>query len=141
MQHARPLLEIPLIRNPDNQALAIRNSLNKWCPDTRVSLIDKRNNFSVCKFHIIYYIFTTYFKGVVSPSNNVDWVSRKQFWNSTVNFLANLDNPFKRNNYAKFCMSPSLDRTLPESVISQEKQLSIDFVHRFSQLLIFLGYQ
>ena len=26
---------------------------------------------------------------------------------------------FKRSDYAKLCMSPSLDRTLPEYVISQ----------------------
>ena len=52
-----------------------------------------------------------------SPNNNVDWVSG----HPTVNFLANLDdNPCKRNNYAKFCTSPSLDGILPESLIPQE---------------------
>ena len=45
--------------------------------------------------------------------------------------LADLDNPFKRSDYAKLCMSPSLDGTLPEYVISQEDNspltLYIDF--------------
>ena len=52
-----------------------------------------------------------------------------------------MDILFKKTNYAKFCMSPSLDETIPESVISREKQLSIDFVHRISIFYIFfLGY-
>ena len=42
-----------------------------------------------------------------------------------------MDNPLKRTNYAKFRISPSLDGTLPESVISQENNspwtLYIDF--------------
>ena len=59
-------------------------------------------------------------KGEVSPNNNVDWVSRKQFTNPTVKVWADLDNPLKRSDYAKLCMSPSLDGTLPEYVISQE---------------------
>ena len=46
---------------------------------------------------------------------------------------------FKRSDYAKLCMSPSLDGTLPEYVISQEDNspltLYIDF-HNF--LLFFL---
>ena len=47
-----------------------------------------------------------------------------------------MDNPFKRTNYAKFCLSPSLDGTLPESVISHAReQLSIDFVHKISIFL------
>ena len=32
-------------------------------------------------------------------------------------FWAKFDNPFKRTNYAKFLVSPSLDGTLPESVV------------------------
>ena len=59
-------------------------------------------------------------KGEVSPNNNVDWVSRKQF--------------YKPNSNAKLCMLPSLDGTLPEYVISQEDNspltLYIDF-HSF----------
>ena len=35
-------------------------------------------------------------------------------------FIANLDNLLRRNDYSKFCMSPSLDGTLPEYVIPQE---------------------
>ena len=45
----------------------------------------------------------------------IGWVE-SHFRNPTVKFWANFDNPFKRTNYAKFCMSPSLDRTLPEYV-------------------------
>ena len=64
------------------------------------------------------------------------WIGRVEgnFRNPALNFLANLDKPFKRTNYAKFCMSPSLDRTLPESVISQENNspltLYIEFGYR-----------
>ena len=49
----------------------------------------------------------------------IGWVE-SNFRNPTVKFGANLDNSFKRTNYAKFCISPSLDGTMPESVISQE---------------------
>ena len=50
------------------------------------------------------------------------WIGKVEcnFRNPTLKFKANLDNPFKRTYYAKFCMSPSLDGTMPESVISQE---------------------
>ena len=45
-----------------------------------------------------------------------------------------MDNPFKRSDYAKLCMSPSLNGTLPDYVISQEDTspltLYIDF-HNF----------
>ena len=51
---------------------------------------------------------------------------------------ADLDNPFKRSDYAKLYMSPSLDGTLPEYVISQEDNslltLYIDF-HNFQFFL------
>ena len=44
-----------------------------------------------------------------------------------------MDNSFKKTNYLKFCMSPLLDVTLPESVIPQENNspltLYIDFYH------------
>ena len=49
----------------------------------------------------------------------IGWVE-SNFRNPTVTFWANLDNPFNRTNSAKFWMSPSLDGTMPESVISQE---------------------
>ena len=68
----------------------------------------------------------------------IEWVE-SNFTNPTVKVWADLDNPFKRSDYAKLCMSPSLDGTLPEYVISQEDNspltLYIDF-----QVLIFLGY-
>ena len=50
------------------------------------------------------------------------WIGRVEsnFTNLSVNVWADLDNPFKRNDYAKLCMSPSQDGTLPEYVISQE---------------------
>ena len=49
----------------------------------------------------------------------IGWVE-SNFRNPTVKVWADLDNPFKRSDYAKLCMSPSLDGTLPEYVISQE---------------------
>ena len=72
----------------------------------------------------------------VSPNNNVDWASRKQFSKpNSIKVWADFDNP---SDYAKLCMSPSLDGTLPEYVISQEDNspliLYIDF-HNF----FFLG--
>ena len=63
----------------------------------------------------------------------MDWVSRKlfSFTNPTVKVGADLDNPFKRSDYSKLCMLPSLDGTLPEYVISQKDNspltLYIDF--------------
>ena len=63
----------------------------------------------------------------------IGWVE-SNFTNPTVKVWADLDNPFKRSDYAKLCMSPSLDGTLPEYVISQEDNspltLYIDF-HKF----------
>ena len=47
------------------------------------------------------------------------WVE-SNFTNPTVKVWADLDNPFERSDYAKVSMSPSLDGTLPEYVISQE---------------------
>ena len=66
----------------------------------------------------------------------IGWVE-SNFRNPTVyNFEQNLDNPFKRANYAKFCMSPSLDRTLPEYVIPQENNSSLT-LYRFSFSFLF----
>ena len=59
-------------------------------------------------------------KGGVFPYNNVKWVSNFRNPTVTVKCWVNLDNPFKRTNFAKICMSPSPDGTMPESVISQE---------------------
>ena len=60
----------------------------------------------------------------------IGWVE-SNFTIPTVKVWADLDNPFKRSYYAKLCMSPSLDGTLPEYVISQEDNtpltLYIDF--------------
>ena len=56
----------------------------------------------------------------------IGWVE-SNFANPTVKVWADLDNPFKRSDYAKLCMSPSLDGTLPEYVILT---LYIDF-HNF----------
>ena len=44
------------------------------------------------------------------------WVER----NPTIKYWANLDNPLERTHYAKFCMLPYKDGTLPESVIPQD---------------------
>ena len=62
----------------------------------------------------------------------IGWVSN--FTNPTLKVWADLDNPFKRSDYAKLCMSPSLDGTLPEYIILEEDNspftLCIDF-HNF----------
>ena len=63
------------------------------------------------------------------------------FRNPTVKVWANFDNQFKRSDYAKLCMSPSLDGTLPEYVISQEDNSPLTLYIDFSQFLIFLGNQ
>ena len=52
-----------------------------------------------------------------------------------------MDNPFKRTNYAKFCMSPSLDVNSARICDITSEQLSIDFVHKISQFFNFLEYQ
>ena len=70
----------------------------------------------------------------------IGWVE-SNFANPTVEVWADFGNPFKRSDYAKLCMSPSLDGTLPEYVIGTRGQLSIDFVHRFFTIFLnFLGY-
>ena len=66
----------------------------------------------------------------------IGWVESK-FTNPTVKVWADFDNPFKRSDYAKLCMSPSLYGTLPELCDITRGQLSIDFVHRFSQFFVF----
>ena len=81
------------------------------------------------------------FKGEVSPNKNVDWVSRKQFYKLNSKVWADLDNPLKRSDYAKLCMSPSLDGTLQEYVISQEDNSPLTLYIDFSKIFIFLGYQ
>ena len=77
-------------------------------------------------------------KGKFSQSTMwIGWVE-SNFRNPTVKVWADLDNPFKRSDYAKLCMSPSLDETRPEHVISQEDNspltLYIDF-HYFQIVL------
>ena len=80
------------------------------------------------------------FKGEVSPNNNTMWIGRVEsnVRNPTVKFWANLDNLFKRSNYAKSCMLPSLDRTLPESVISQENNSPLTLYIEFHNFKVFL---
>ena len=72
----------------------------------------------------------------ISPNNIVDWVIWSNFRNLTVKVWANLDNSFKRNDYAKFCiyMSASLDGNLPEVCDAIREQLSIAFVHIFFRI-------
>ena len=62
----------------------------------------------------------------------IGWVEIN-FTNPTVKVWANLDNPLKRTDYAKFCMSPSPDGTLPEYVISQENNSPLTLYTDFSQ--------
>ena len=50
----------------------------------------------------------------------------------------NLDNPFKRTNYAKFCMLLSLDGTMPESVISQDNNSPLTLYIEFHNCYFFL---
>ena len=50
----------------------------------------------------------------------IGWVE-SNFTNPTVKVWADFDNPFKRSDYAMLCMSPSLDRTLPEYVIYHKR--------------------
>ena len=73
-------------------------------------------------------------KGQFPQTMWIGWVE-SNFTNPTVKVWADLDHPFKRSDYAKFCMSPSLDGSLPEYGISQEDNspltLYIDF-HNFN---------
>ena len=63
----------------------------------------------------------------------IGW-TESNFTNPSEKVWADLDNPFKRSDYEKLCMLPSLGGTLPEYVISQEDNppltLYIDF-HNF----------
>ena len=67
----------------------------------------------------------------------IGWVE-SNFRNPSVAVWADLDNPFKRSDYTKLRMSPSLDGILPGFVISQEDNspltLYIDF-HNFQFFL------
>ena len=76
-------------------------------------------------------------KGEVSPNNNMDWVSRKQFYKPNSKVWADFDNPFKGSDYVKLCKSPSLDGTLPEYVISQEDNSSLTLYIDFHNFLYF----
>ena len=70
-----------------------------------------------CKF----FAFLKYLKGKFPQTTTwIGWVE-SNLTNPIVKVWADLDNPFKRGDYAKLCMSPpSLDGTLPEYIISQE---------------------
>ena len=70
----------------------------------------------------------------------IGWVE-SNFTNPTVKVWADFDNPLKRSDYAKLCMSPSLDGTLPEYVISQEDNSPLTLYIDFHNFFIFLGYQ
>ena len=67
----------------------------------------------------------------------IGWVE-SNFTNPTVNVWTDLDNPFKRSDYAKLCMSPSLDGTQPEYVISQEDNSPLTLYIDFQNVQIFL---
>ena len=51
-----------------------------------------------------------------------------------------MDNPFKRSDYAKLCMSPSLDGTLSEYVISQEHNFPLTFNFSWISIVIFIKF-
>ena len=67
----------------------------------------------------------------------IGWVE-SNFTNPTVKVWADLDNPFARSDYAKLCMSPSLDGTLPEYVTSQEDNSTLTLYIDFHNFLFFL---
>ena len=67
----------------------------------------------------------------------IGWVE-SNFRNPSVKVWADLDNPFKRGDYAKLCLSPSLDGTLPEYVISQEDNSPLTlYTYRFTHIFNF----
>ena len=70
----------------------------------------------------------------------IGWVE-SNFRNPSIKDWADLDNPFKRNDYTKFCMSPSLDGILPEYVISQEDNSPLTLYIDFQNFFICRGYQ
>ena len=70
----------------------------------------------------------------------IGWVE-SNFRNPTVTVWADLDNPFKRSDYAKLCMSALCGWNSASPCDITRGQLSIDFVHIFSQFSSFLGYQ
>ena len=67
----------------------------------------------------------------------IGWVD-SNFRNPSVKVWADLDNPFKRSDYAKLCMSPSLDGTRPEYVRSQEDNSPLTLYINFHNFQIFL---
>ena len=69
----------------------------------------------------------------------IGWIE-SNFTNPTVKVWADLDNPFKRSDYAKLCMSPSLDGTLPEYVISQEDNSPLTLYIDFHNFVLLPGY-
>ena len=98
------------------------------------NILSTINQYTTCYQHKS----KTKIKGEVSPNNNVDWVSRKQFHKPNSKVWADLDNPFKRSDYAKLCMLPSLDGTRPEYVISQEDNSPLTLYIDFHNFQIFL---
>ena len=70
----------------------------------------------------------------------IGWVE-SNFKNPSVKVWADLDNPFKRSDYANLCMLSSLDGTLPAYVISQEDNSPLTLYIDFSQFSHFRGYQ
>ena len=67
----------------------------------------------------------------------IGWVE-SNFRNPSIKVWADLDNPFKRSDYTKLRMSPSLDWILPEYVISHEDNSPLTLHIDFSQFQIFL---
>ena len=76
-------------------------------------------------------------KGKFPQTMWIGWVE-SNFTNPTVKVWADLDNPFKRSDYAKLRMLPSLDGTLPEYVISQEDNSPLNLCIDFHNFLFFL---
>ena len=70
----------------------------------------------------------------------IGWVE-SNFTNPTVKDWADLDNPFKRSDYAKLCTVALSGWNSARICDITRGHLSIDFVHKCSQFLIFIGYQ
>ena len=67
----------------------------------------------------------------------IEWVENN-FRNSIVIFcLADLENLNRRIDYEKSSMSPSVDRTMPESEISQKNNSPLDLYMKFHNFRFF----
>ena len=108
-----------------------------FCSST-TEMTDHDDKLSFYWIHSINGTFDTFLKGKFPHTTMwIGWVE-SNFTNPTVKVWADLDNPFKRSDYAKLCMSPSLAGTRPEYVISQEDNSPLTLYIDFHNFQIFL---